>query len=194
MSTLDLGKLKFLWRGTWTTGNSYVANDVVAYNSGIWICTQPHATGLSTEFSPGKRDRINVLGKTVDPAEVIPIQVTVSTSGLSNVFYLDGRPTPALTIYPNVRYRFYQKDSSNLNHRFAISTTVDGIFGSGGVEYTNGVTYTGTAGIDGFMDVVLTSAAPTTLYFYSANDTGYGAGATGKFTSAKVPSDSVTSL
>lgn len=182
MSTLDLGKLKFLWRGTWTNSNSYIANDVVAYNSAIWICTQGHSTGLSSEFSPGKRDRTNVLGKTVDPAEIIPVQVTVSSSGASNYFFLDGRVTPQLTLYPNVRYRFYQKDSSNLNHRFALSTTVDGIFGSGGQEYTVGINYYGTAGIDGYMDVVLNSNAPTTLYYYSANDTGYGAGAVGRFT------------
>lgn len=182
MSTLDLGKLKFLWRGTWSSSSSYAVNDVVAYNSGVWICTQAHATGLSTEYSPGRRDRANVLGKTVDPTEINVIGVTVGTSGSSNVFYLDGRATPVLTIYPNVRYRFYQRDVSNLNHRLAFSTTADGIFGSGGVEYTTNVFQYGTPGIDGYTDLLLDSTAPATLYYYSANDLGYGGGTTGKLT------------
>ena len=180
MSTLDLGKLKFLWRGTWSTGSSYAQNDVVAYNSAIWICTQSHGTGLSTEYSPGKRDRLNVLGKTVDPQEIIPINVTVGTYGAGNVFYLDGRPTPALTLYPNVRYRFLQKDASNTNHRFALSSSVDGIFAVNGVEYTAGVFQYGTPGVDGYMDVVLDSTMPATLYYFSANDLNFGNGAAGR--------------
>jgi alpha-tubulin suppressor-like RCC1 family protein len=180
MSTLDLGKLKYLWRGTWSTGSSYLPNDVVAYNGGIWICTQSHGTGLSTEFSPGRRDRNNVLAKTVDPAEVIVVNVTVGTSGANNVFYLDGRATPAITIYPNVRYRFMQKDSSNAGQRLAFSTTADGIFGSGGVEYTTNVFQYGTPGSDGYVDLVLDSTAPATLYYYSANGLGYGSGTSGR--------------
>ena len=182
MSTLDLGKLKFLWRGTWAPSSTYVANDLVAYNSGVWICTQNHATGVSTEFSPGKRDRANALGKTIDPSEVISIQVTVASGGSSNYFYLDGRLTPSITIYPNTRYRFYQKDSSNTAHRIAFSTTQDGYFTTGGAEYTTGVTFYGTPGVDGYVDVVLNSNAPTTLYYFSATDIGYGGGATGKLT------------
>lgn len=180
MSTLDLGKLKYLWRGTWGTGSSYLPNDIVAYNGGIWICTQSHGTGLSTEFSPGRRDRNNVLGKTIDPTELIVINVTVGTSGASNVFFLDGRATPALTIYPNVRYRFMQKDSSNTGQRLAFSTTADGIFGSGGVEYTTNVFQYGTAGSDGYVDLILDSTMPATLYYYSANGLGYGGGTAGR--------------
>lgn len=182
MSTLDLGKLKFLWRGTWSPSTTYVSNDVVTYNGAVWICTQNHSVGTSTEFSPGKRDKINVLPKTVDTSEIIPIQVTVSSSGSSNFFFIDGRVTPGVTLYPNTHYRFYQKDSSNLAHRFGLSSSIDGIFASGGTEYTSGIQYYGVAGIDGYLDVVLPSNAPTTLYYFSLQDTNYGAGATGKVT------------
>jgi len=180
MSTLDLGKLKFLWRGTWGTSSSYAQNDVVAYNSSIWICTQSHGTGLSTEFSPGRRDRANILSKTVDPAEIISIGVTVGVSGASNVFYFDGRATPVLTINPNVRYRFYQRDNSNLGQRLAFSITQDGFFTSGGAEYTTNVFQYGTPGIDGYTDLLLDSTAPATLYYFSANGVGYGGGTTGR--------------
>jgi alpha-tubulin suppressor-like RCC1 family protein len=179
MSTLDLGKVKQLWRGTWSTGNSYLANDIVAYNSAIWICTQGHAVGASTEFSPGKRDRANILTKTVDTSEIITFNVTVSTVNSVNYFFIDGRQAPSLTLYSGVHYRFYQKDSSNLAHRFALSTTPDGIFGTNGTELINSSTsysysYTGTAGVDGVLDVVLSSNFVGSLYFYSSTDAGYG--------------------
>jgi hypothetical protein len=117
MSTLDLGKVKQLWRGTWTTGNSYLPNDIVAYNSAIWICTQGHTVGASTEFSPGKRDRANVVAKTIDTAEIVTFNITVSTVNSVNYFFIDGRQAPSLTLYAGVHYRFYQKDSSNVGNK-----------------------------------------------------------------------------
>lgn len=174
MSTLDLGKIKFLWKGTWSVSSSYVTNDVVAFNSGVWICTQTHSAGTGNEFAPGKRDRTSLYGRTNDPSEIITYNVTVQNNGVTNFFYIDGVITPTLTLYPNVKYRFMQRDGSNLAHRIGISSAIDGIFTSGGTEYTAGSTYTGTAGIDGVLDVVLPSAAPATLYFYSLNDTNFG--------------------
>lgn len=181
MSTLDLGKIKFLWKGTWSAATSYVANDVVAYNSSVWICTQSFSTGVSNEFAPGRRDRTNFAGRTLDPAETLVYNVTVQTYNTVNYFYIDGVRTPSLTLYPNVRYKFLQRDASNLNHRIAFSTAPDGIFG-GGTEYTTGVTYTGTAGSDGAVELILISSAPVTLYYYSAQDTNYGGGSSGRIT------------
>ena len=90
MSTLDLGKIKFLWKGTWSAANSYVTNDVVGYNSSIWICTQSFSAGVSNEFSPGRRDRTNFAGRTLDPAETLVYNVTVQTYNTVNYFYIDG--------------------------------------------------------------------------------------------------------
>jgi len=182
MSTLDLGKIKQLWRGTWSSSASYLPNDIVSYNGAIWICTQSQGTGSSTEFSPGKRDRANVLGKTVDHAEVDTFNITVQTVNSANYFFIDGRQAPSFTIYPNVHYKFYQKDATNTGHRFALSTTADGVYGSGGVELSiNSANYiyqyTGTPGIDYTLDVVLPSSVVGSLYYYSATDTGYGGAA-----------------
>lgn len=178
MSTLDLGKIKQLWRGSWSSSASYLPNDMVAYNGAIWICTQGHGAGASTEFSPGKRDRANVLGKTVDTAEINTFAITVQSVNSVNYFFIDGRQTPTLTLYSNVHYKFFQKDASNLNHRFALSQTIDGLFG-GGSELNSASTaytyqYSGTAGNDGSLDVVLSSSLVGNVYYFSANDTGYG--------------------
>lgn len=180
MSTLDLGKIKHLWKGSWSAGASYTANDIVANNSGIWICTQPHSAGTGNEFAPGKRDRTSLYGRTFDPDEIITYNITVQTFNSANYFYIDGVRTPVLTLYPNVRYRFIQRDYTNLNHRFAFSNTADGVFGVGGVELTAGITYSGTPGIDGAVDVIFPSNSASTVYYYSAQDLNYGAGSTGR--------------
>ena len=173
MSTLDLGKIRLTWKGIWNAATSYTANDVVSLNSSVWICTQPYSVGTGNEFAPGRRDRISAYGRTLDPDEVITFNVTVQTFSGSNFFYIDGVKNPTLTLFPNVRYRFIQQDPSNLNHRFALSTTTNGVFG-GGTEYTNGVTFTGTPGVDGSVSVIIPSNIPTTFYYFSAQDPNYG--------------------
>ena len=94
MSTLDLGKIKFMWKGAWNASSTYTANDVVAYNSGVWICTQPNGAGTGTEFSPGKRDRANVVTKVIDPDELIVYNITVQTFNSANYFYIDVHSFP----------------------------------------------------------------------------------------------------
>ena len=37
MATVDLGKIKFTWRGTFSTSNTYEADDVVEYNGSSWV-------------------------------------------------------------------------------------------------------------------------------------------------------------
>ena len=34
MATVNLGKLKLKWRGTWSSGGSYTIDDVVSYTDG----------------------------------------------------------------------------------------------------------------------------------------------------------------
>ena len=43
MATIDLGKIKMVWRGTYAGGTAYVPDDVVQYTDGTatssYICT-----------------------------------------------------------------------------------------------------------------------------------------------------------
>lgn len=173
MSILDLGKVKLTWKGTWSSATSYAVNDVVSLNSSVWICTQAYSAGSGNEFAPGRRDRISAYGRTLDVDELITFNITVQTFSSVNYFYIDGVRIPTLTLYANTRYRFNQQDPSNLNHRFAFSTTSNGIFG-GGTELTSGIVYSGTPGIDGSILVQLSSSLPSTVYYFSSQDTNYG--------------------
>ena len=40
MATIDLGKIKLNWRGTWSSGTAYIVDDVVQYTD----------TGVTSSF------------------------------------------------------------------------------------------------------------------------------------------------
>lgn len=39
MATVNLGRLKFMWQGTYSAVTAYVVDDVVSYNGSTYICT-----------------------------------------------------------------------------------------------------------------------------------------------------------
>lgn len=40
---IDLGKVRFNWRGAWSSSTSYAANDVVSYGGGSFFCVTAHS-------------------------------------------------------------------------------------------------------------------------------------------------------
>jgi hypothetical protein len=38
---IDLGNLRFIWKGNWVQANTYELNDVVRYNNIVWVYTNP---------------------------------------------------------------------------------------------------------------------------------------------------------
>ncbi len=173
MAILDLGKIRFQWKGSWSAASSYTANDVVSYNNAIWICTAAQGVGVGNEFSPGLRDRANANGTTLDPDKIITFDITVASVGLTSLFFLNGHRSQQITILPGFTYKFYQKDASNTGNRWALSTTIDGS-NNGGTEYTTGLTASGTAGVDREVTLIHTSSSPATLYYYSPTTVGLG--------------------
>lgn len=47
MAEFKLGRLKFVWKGTWTTATAYVKDDVVRYGNSTYICTIGHTSAAS---------------------------------------------------------------------------------------------------------------------------------------------------
>ena len=107
------------------------------------------------------------------------LRVTVDTKtsihpyygeGSSSAFFIEGKESPAITLYPNVTYKFDQSDPSNNTHplRFyydAAKTTA----------YTTNVTTNGTAGDPGAytqIEVVGGTGTPSQL-FYQCSSHGY---------------------
>ena len=64
-------------------------------------------------------------------------------------------------------YRYIQSDSSNTGHPLRLSEEVDGTQTLTGVEYTTGVTKVGTAGSNGYLEIVVDEATPLSLNIYA---------------------------
>jgi hypothetical protein len=47
MATINLGRIKSVWRGTWATGTAYVKDDVVQEGVNSYICTTAHTAGAT---------------------------------------------------------------------------------------------------------------------------------------------------
>jgi hypothetical protein len=43
MAEFKLGRIKFVWQGAWTTGNTYVVDDVVSNGGQSYVCVKNHA-------------------------------------------------------------------------------------------------------------------------------------------------------
>jgi hypothetical protein len=52
MAEFKLGRLRFVWQGAWTTGTSYVKDDIVRYGGSSYVCVKAHtaAADFYTNF------------------------------------------------------------------------------------------------------------------------------------------------
>ncbi len=82
-----------------------------------------------------------------------------------------------LALFNDRSYRFNLADSSNTGHVFALSTTINGEWGSDGTtgnaddgtEYTTGKTTNGTIGSSGaYIQYAFSSATPAIIYWYNS--------------------------
>ena len=101
------------------------------------------------------------------PTVTFPITVSQSLLGGEDIkFFVDDDETPDLNLKKTGTYIFDQSDESNTGYEMKFSTTPDGTWG-GGVEYTNGITVTGTLGKDRKITFVVPESAPNILYIYN---------------------------
>jgi len=47
MADFLLGRLKFVWQGAWTTGTSYLKDDIVSKDGTSWVCLTPHTANAN---------------------------------------------------------------------------------------------------------------------------------------------------
>ena len=58
MATVNLGKIKLKWRGTWSSGGSYTADDVVEYTDGS-VTSSYIAVASSSNQTPSSGGTVN---------------------------------------------------------------------------------------------------------------------------------------
>jgi hypothetical protein len=47
MSMINLGKIKFSWKGDWVSGTAYTKDDVVKYGANSYVCISSHTAGIN---------------------------------------------------------------------------------------------------------------------------------------------------
>jgi len=47
MAEFKLGRLRFVWKGTWTTGTAYVKDDIIKYGGTAYVCVAGHTANAS---------------------------------------------------------------------------------------------------------------------------------------------------
>jgi hypothetical protein len=95
-------------------------------------------------------------------------QTTVYTIDTDNGYIFSGSND---SFYIGDTVIFQQFSPSNADYPIRFAAEPDGINDS---DYTSNITYTGTAGIDGYATVLITSNTPNPLYYYASNQTGWG--------------------
>jgi len=96
----------------------------------------------------------------------------------TNKFFINGEVSPVLYLQEGNTYIFDTSNSTNTSNQLLFSSTKDGTNTVGGVNYTDGVTITGTAGTAGAKATIIVAPVRTVgapvLFYYSAATAGMG--------------------
>ena len=151
------------------TNGGQFNGDVSVGSNIILDHTEGKITTVSTETTDGAT---TVATKDyVDSLKTNIVEFIVSVSG--GKYLIDGALTPNINLSPGVTYKFNQIDNTNSNHPLKLSITPDGTHGGGSV-YNDNVIYHGTAGSDGYTEIIVNAATPDNLYYYCANHANMG--------------------
>ena len=44
MAEFRIGRLKFNWRGVWTSSTAYVIDDIIKFGANTYVCTENHTS------------------------------------------------------------------------------------------------------------------------------------------------------
>jgi len=54
MAVINLGNLKFTWKGTWATNTAYARDDIVRYGGSAYVCVTAHTSGVTYAANSSK--------------------------------------------------------------------------------------------------------------------------------------------
>jgi len=180
MRNFNLERLKFRWKGSWTSDFSYRKDDIIYYEGKAYVCLKSH-TSSSNFYNEEQADYIEET-----------VTVTVAEDSINEQqqgkLYLNGVESPEFFLLQGRTYIFDQSDVSNINFNsvqniFLFSNVNDGTQ-SGGTDWTTGIEYflddeqvIKDDYISGFSSSAIRQlkfSVPTTvpdrIYYYSANN------------------------
>jgi len=84
MATVNLGSIKFKWKGTYAGGTAYTIDDVVSYNGSSYICIQASTGNLPTDTA--YFEQMSSAG--TNGTDGTDVGTTITTQG--DILYRDG--------------------------------------------------------------------------------------------------------
>ena len=111
MATLNLGNIKFNWKGAYSGGTAYVVDDVVSYSGSSYICKLASTGNLPTNGTYW--DQMSSAGT--------DLTTTLTTQG--DVLYRDGSGLQRLAAGTNGQYLKTQGSGANNGTEMQISKT-----------------------------------------------------------------------
>ena len=114
------------------------------------------------------------LGTTNNLGKTIEFLVKKQSTSAGDRFFLNGVESPDILLEEGATYIFDMSDPSLSGEKLEFSKTSDGTHGSG-VEYTSGITKTGTPGSAGAFIKFTIPANVDDLFYYSPVTSAMGA-------------------
>ena len=145
MATIDLGKVKQVFRGNWSSSDTYVVDDVVQHNNSLWVCVGNYIPDSTNSFAPGYKTRgyedMPLYDPIRSPHRVNPNleayrpsihSYHVAYNAVDNEFIIDGvQLNNTIELNSLNTYRFVQYDETNSGKPLQLSTTQDGTHNGG---------------------------------------------------------------
>ena len=97
MATIDLGKIKPVWRGTWAGSTAYEKNDMIAQGVNSYICTAAHTSDASTFSNDSANWDVMATGVDI-PSQTGNAGKVLKTDG-SSLSWGEGGKFKAVTTY-----------------------------------------------------------------------------------------------
>ena len=154
--------------------------DKLAYSSGAVSAQGAEVQTSGEVVAQATTNTRNITGSSTNTIYVKVVSNWQSSGSNVFAFSTDGGSTYSVTSFfsgflQGATYVFDQSDPTNNTHPIRFSTTPDGSYTTGGVEFSSGVTYNGVAGSSGAnTTVVFGSSTPAVLYYYCLNHSGMG--------------------
>ena len=183
MADFKINRIKFRWRGTWSSSIDYRKDDIVYYEGKSYVCLIGHTSNA---------DFYNDLDSAGNETFTITVATDTVLGNPKGKFYINGLESPEIFLIKGRSYVFNQDATSNETFNssinpFLFSTTKNGEL-NGGSKYSIGVTYylddvlvTANSYVTNFASAstrevrfTVPESAPTKLFYYSSNNLDVG--------------------
>ena len=97
MSQFKLDRIRFKWKGPWTSATAYVKDDIMEYAGSSYVCKVGHTSSsvFVTDFGTFPQENI--------------VEVRRNTGDNANVYYFNGVERPSLVLHKGLTYTFKQR-------------------------------------------------------------------------------------